>query len=79
LKSSTKAAYERLIKHFWPNKISNKDLLIKSDCKNIVEEIKQRRMRLLGHVMRMTPNIIPNVALHWTPPVKRKRGRPITT
>jgi hypothetical protein len=41
-------------------------------------EIKQRRMRLLGHVMRMTPNIISNGALHWTPPVKRKRDRPIS-
>ena len=27
----------------------------------------------------MTPNRIPKVALHWTPPGKRKRGRPRTT
>jgi len=36
-------------------------------------------MRWLGHVMRMAPSRIPKVALHWTPPGKRKRGRPRTT
>jgi hypothetical protein len=36
-------------------------------------------MRWLGHVMRMAPNRIPKVALHWTPSGKRKRGRPRTT
>ena len=30
---------------FWPNKISNKNLLKKSKCINIVGGIKQRRMR----------------------------------
>jgi len=29
--------------------------------------------------MRMAPNRIPIVALHWTPPGKRKRVRPRTT
>jgi len=29
--------------------------------------------------MRMALNTIPKVALHWTPPGKRKRGRPRTT
>jgi hypothetical protein len=27
----------------------------------------------------MSPNRIPKVVLHWTPPGKRKRGRPRTT
>ena len=36
-------------------------------------------MRWLGHVMRMAPGRIPKVALHWTPPDKRKRGRPRIT
>ena len=38
-------------------------------------EITHRRMRWLGHVMKMAPNRIPKVALHWTPPGKRRRGR----
>ena len=36
-------------------------------------------MRWLGHVLRMAHNRIPEVALHLTPPGKRKRGRPRTT
>ena len=36
-------------------------------------------MRWLRNVMRMPPNIIPKVVLHWIPPGKRKRGRPRTT
>ncbi|XP_048775477.2 uncharacterized protein LOC125680078 [Ostrea edulis] len=64
---------------FWPNKISNKNLHQKCKSKNISTEIKQRRIRWLGHVMRMPQNRIPKVALHWTPSGKRKRGRPRTT
>jgi hypothetical protein len=36
-------------------------------------------MRWLRNVMRMAPNIIPKVVLHWIPSGKRKRGRPRTT
>jgi len=60
-------------------KFLNITIFKKSKCKNIVGEINQRRMRLLGHVMRMAPNRIPKVALHWTTPGKRKKGRPRTT
>jgi hypothetical protein len=34
-------------------------IYLKSKCKNSVGEIKQRRMRWLGHVLRMAPNRIP--------------------
>ena len=42
-------------------------------------EIKRRRLRWLGHVLRMDQARIPKVALRWTPPGKRKTGRPKTT
>ena len=42
-------------------------------------EIKRRRIRWLGHIMRMDQARIPKVALRWTPPGKRKSGRPKTT
>ena len=42
-------------------------------------EIKCRRIRWLGHVLRMDQTRIPKVALRWTPPGKRKPGRPKTT
>ena len=42
-------------------------------------EIKKRRIRWLGHVLRMPQERIPHKALRWTPPGKRKQGRPKTT
>jgi hypothetical protein len=64
---------------FWPQKISNEELYKKTGCKNVTTEIKRRRFKWLGHVLRMDPDSIPRTALRWTPQGKRKRGRPKTT
>ena len=65
---------------YWPNKISNEDLYIKTGCNNIIPEIKRRRWRWLGHVMRMSSDRIPKIALRWTPAgSRRRRGRPKLT
>ena len=42
-------------------------------------EIKNRRLRWLGHVLRLPEDRIPKVAMRWTPSGRRKRGRPKTT
>ena len=57
----------RICNIFWPNKISNNDLYRKTGCTSIDLEIKKRRLRWLGHVLRMSPERIPKVALRWTP------------
>ena len=69
----------KICRIFWPNKISNVDLYKKTSCNSAVLEIKRRRLRWLGHVLRMPQDSIPKVALRWTPPGKRKRGRPKMT
>ena len=69
----------RICRIFWPNIISDKDLYIKTGCSGIGVEIKRRRLKLLGHVLRMPPSRIPKVALKWTPAGKRRPGRPRTT
>ena len=69
----------RICNIFWPNKISNNDLYQKTVCTSMDLEIKKRRFRWLGHVLRMSSERIPKVALRWTPASKRKRGRPKTT
>ncbi|KAK2154488.1 hypothetical protein NP493_2181g00005 [Ridgeia piscesae] len=63
----------KICRIFWPNKISNVDLCKKTGCNSAVLEIKRRRLRWLGHVLRMPQDSIPKVALRWTPPRKRKR------
>ena len=42
-------------------------------------EIKEKPLRWLGHVFRMDHQRLPKVALRWTPPGRRKPGRPKTT
>ena len=69
----------KICRIFWPNKISNVDLYKKTDCNSAVLEIKRRRLRWLGHVLRMPQDSIPKVDLRWTPSGKRKRGRPMMT
>lgn len=64
---------------FWPENISNEDLYNKTNCRNVVQEIKHRRLRWLRYVLQMDQDCIPKVALRWTPPGKRKQGRPKTT
>ena len=64
---------------FWPEKISNEELLRKCKCHSITDELKKRRFRWLGHVLRMPSERLPKTALRWTPPGKRKPGRPRTT
>ncbi|KAI8512981.1 hypothetical protein Bbelb_096200 [Branchiostoma belcheri] len=64
---------------FWPNKISNAELYNRTGCRKLTTEITGRRLKWLGHVLRMPDNRIPKVALSWRPEGKRKRGRPKTT
>ncbi|MCP4055117.1 MAG: hypothetical protein GY739_19160 [Mesoflavibacter sp.] len=42
-------------------------------------EVKQRRLRWLGHVLRMEQKRNPKKCLRWNPPGKRKQGRPKMT
>ena len=78
-KSFHNGCLRKICRIFWPNKISNRDLYRKTGCQSVVMEIKRRRIRWLGHVLRMDRARIPKVALCWKPPGKRKPGRPKTT
>ena len=44
----------------WPNKITNMELHKKTGCTSAVLEIKRRRLRWLGNVLRMTKESNPN-------------------
>ena len=56
---------------YWPNKVSNEALYERTGTNSVISEIKQRRLRWLGHVLRMEQQRIPKIALRWTPPGKR--------
>ena len=66
----------KILKIKWTDKVSNKEVEERSGVRNIVKEIGRRKWKWIGHVMRMDNNRHPKVAMRWTPPGKRKRGRP---
>lgn len=69
----------KILRIFWPRKISNNDLLQRCNMEDMEMLITKRRWKWFGHVLRMEKDSIPKVALRWTPEGKRKRGRPKQT
>ena len=69
----------RILKIFWPNKISNEDLMSQCNQEDMGTIIKRKRWRWIGHILRREEGNISKTALHWTPEGKRKRGRPKAT
>ena len=59
----------------WPNKISNDDLYAKTECYGMATEVKHRRHRCLGYVLRMEQRGIHKKGLRWNPSDKRKQER----
>ena len=63
----------------WQDKISNRELLKRANVERLSEEVRRRRWRFIGHILRKQPDNDCVTALTWTPEGKRKRGRPKTT
>ena len=70
---------KQICKTFWPNTITNTNLLKLTNSTCILKQIRQKRLRWLCQVLRMDRSSIPKIALRWTPAGKRPRGRPKTT
>ena len=69
----------RILQTFWPDTISNQQLLAWCNKDSMENIIMGRRWRWIGHVMRREQDNITRTALHWTPEGKRKRRRPRNT
>ena len=69
----------RILKIFWPNTISNRDLHTRTSTDPIEQLVQQRRWKYIGHTLRKEPTALPRVALRWTPAGKRRTGRPKET
>lgn len=75
--NDTQEAYEGYI--FWPNKISNKEVLTNFQQDSMETTIAKRRWNWIVHVLRREQEGISRVALRWTPEGGRRRGLPKTT
>lgn len=69
----------RILRIFWPNKISNEELLRRCEQESMENILMKRRWRWIGHVLRRDKDDNARIALYWTPEGKRKRGRPKIT
>ena len=67
----------RILRIRWEQCVTNREVSRRTGINNIVEEVRHRRWKWLGHVLRMNKNRHPHAALRWAPPGKRKRGRPL--
>ena len=61
---------------FWPYIVSIDELNERAGCTWMSIEVKRRRWRFLGHVLRMPREHHYVTALTWAPMGKRKVGRP---
>jgi len=64
-----------ILRIWWPNIISNKDLCKATGQENTNLEIRKRKFRWIGHKLRKEYGEIPKASLHWNPHGNRKRGR----
>ena len=64
-----------ILRIWWPNIISNKDLWNVTGQEDINLEIRKRKFRWIGHTLRKEDGEVPKAALLWNPQGNRKRGR----
>jgi hypothetical protein len=67
-----KKSLRRILKIFWPNTISNKDLLNRCQQDDMATIITKRRWKWIGHVLRKEPDDTTKTALYWTPEGKER-------
>jgi hypothetical protein len=65
-----------ILRIWWPNIISSKDLWKITGQEDINLEIRKRKFRWIGHTLRKEDGEIPKVALLWNSQGNRERGRP---
>ena len=87
LKAKTVAKLNSTEMEFWrrSSRISRKDKIRNNVIKKInvtsslLEDTKTKQLKWNGHVQRMEEGRLPKKVMKWTPPGRRKRGRPKLT
>ena len=69
----------KVMRIFWPDWITNKELWSATNQEPIDQEIRRRKWRWLGHTMRKDHSSITRQSLRWNPAGRRSRGRPKKT
>ena len=64
---------------WYPETISNQELLERTGQEPVVDVIRKRKWGWLGHTLRRPQDHVTRRALHWNPQGNRSRGRPAHT
>ena len=60
-------------------KVTNEEIRSRTNMEEITQQIKRRRWKLIGHVLRKSASDNTRIALTWASEGRRKRGRPKET
>ena len=66
----------RILKVHWEEHVSTEELLERTRSRPLSNEVKRRRWKMIGHILRQDRNNLTNVAMTWAPEGRRKIGRP---
>ena len=69
----------RNIRTYLPIVITNEEVRKIANVEKLSQQIKQRRWKYIGHILRKNNTCNERIALRWTPDGRRNRGRPKTT
>ncbi|VDP44036.1 unnamed protein product [Schistosoma mattheei] len=69
----------KILNILWPDPISNSLLWERTNQLPTEEEIRIRRWKWIGHILRKSPNCTTRQALTFNPKGKRKSGKPKNT
>ena len=69
----------RILRIFWPNRISSTNLWERTNQEPIEIQLIRRKWSWIGHTLRKGKTAITKQALTWNPQGKRSRGRPKNT
>lgn len=66
----------KILKIYWPNRITNKELWEKTKQEPVAITINRRKWKFIGHTLRKDGNDITKQALDYQPTGRRRVGRP---
>ena len=72
-RKQTTKCLRRIYKVFWPNVVSNRELLSRSNGREISKKVLKRNWDWLGHILRRDKDDHCQVAITWAPEGKRTR------
>lgn len=76
LQTFVNKSLRKILKIYWPNKITNTELWERTKQTNVSTTVKEKKWKWIGHTLRKDQSSIARQALEYQPEGKRKRGRP---